>query len=75
MDWGSMAAREINLEESRVNVPTPNDSGTIFLSTPVVVPTVQGTMVIAPVVCYLVATTIENEEPILQEPIEIVVTH
>ena len=76
MVWGSMAAREINLEENRVHVPTPNDSGTIFFSTPVAaVPTVQGTMVTAPVVCSLVATTIENEEPVLQEPIEIVVTH
>jgi hypothetical protein len=40
-----------------------------------VAPTVQDTMVTASVVSSPVVTTNENEEPILQEPIETVIAH
>ena len=47
-----------------------------FFSLPVAAaPTVQDTVVIAPVVCSHVATMNEHEEPIVQDPIEPIVTH
>ena len=41
----------------------------------VAVPTVQDTIVTTPVVSSHVATMNEHEEPIIQDPIEPVVTH
>ena len=46
-----------------------------FFSLPVAAPTVQDTVVTAPVVSSPVATINEHEEPILQDPIEPVVAH
>jgi hypothetical protein len=72
---GSMAAREINLKEKRVYVPTPMVQEPYFLLPVTVVPTVQDTEVTTPVVSSPVATINEHEEPVLQDPIEHVVAH
>ena len=47
----------------------------IFSLHVVAAPTVQNTMVSVPVVIPPVATTNENEEPVLQDPKEPIVTH
>ena len=47
---GSMVAREINLEEKRVHVPTPMVQKPFFMLPVVAAPTVQDTVVTAPVV-------------------------
>ena len=47
----------------------------IFSLPAVAAPTMQDTMVSAPVVILPVATMNENEEPILQDPIEPIATH
>ena len=70
-----MVAREINFEEKRVYVPTPMVHEPFFSLPVAATPTVQDTVVTAPVVSSLMATINEHEEPILQDPIEPVVAH
>ena len=60
-----MVAWEIDLEEKRVYVPTPMFHEPIFLLPAVAAPTVQDTMVSAPIVIPPMATMNKNEEPIL----------
>jgi hypothetical protein len=72
---GSMVAREINLEEKRVHMPTPMVQKPFFTLLVVAAPTVQDTIVTAPVVSSPVATMNEHEEHVLQDPIEPSVTH
>ena len=71
----SLVAREINYEEKRVYVPTSMVSEPFFTLPVVVVPTVQDPIVTTPVVSSPVAAMNEHEEPILQGPLEPVVTH
>jgi hypothetical protein len=71
----SMIAREINLEEKRVHVPTPMVQEPFFMLSIVAAPTVQDIVVTTPVVSSLVTTMIELEEPVLQDPVEPDVTH
>ena len=70
-----MVAREIDLEVKRVYLPTPIIHEPIFSLPAVAAPTVLGTVVPAPVVIPPVATMNENEEPVLQDPIEPIATH
>ena len=70
-----MVAREIDLEVKRVYAPTPMIHEPIFSLHAVAAPTVQDTMVSAPVVIPPVATMNENEKPVLQDPIEPIATH
>ena len=72
---GSMVAREINFEAKWVYVPTLMVQKSFFTLAIVVVPTVQDTVVMASVVSSPVAIMNEHEEPVLQDPIEPVVTH
>ena len=72
---GSMVAREINFEEKRVHMPTLMVQEPFFSLPVTAAPTVQGTVVTAPVVISLVTTINEHEESILQDPIELVVAH
>jgi hypothetical protein len=72
---GSMVAREIDLEEKRVYAPTPMIHEPFFSLPAIAAPTVQDTMVLAPVVILPVATMNDDEEPILQDPIEPISTH
>ena len=72
---GSMVAREINLEEKRVHVPTPMVQEPFFLLLAAAAPTVQDTIVTAPVVSSPMATINEHEKLVLQDPIEPVVAH
>ena len=82
---GSMVAREINLEEKRVHVPTPMIQEPVFepyFTLPVAdaptaeaAPPVQPTVVTTPVVSSPMAAVNENEEHVLQEPIVPTVAH
>jgi hypothetical protein len=72
---GSMVAREINLEEKRIHVPTPIVQEPFFTIPIIAAPTVQDTVVTTPVVSSSMATMNEHEEPVLQDPIEPSVTH
>ena len=72
---GSMVAREINFEEKRVYIPSPMVQESFFTLPVVVVPIVQDTVVTTHVVSSSVATMNEHEEPVVQDPIEPVVTH
>ena len=65
-----MVAREIDLKEKRVYASTPMIHGPIFSLPAVAAPTVQDTVVPAPVVISPVATMNDDEEPVLQDPIE-----
>ena len=69
-----MVAREISFEEKRVYVPTPMVQKSFFMLPVVVIPIVQDTIVTTPVVSSHVATMNEYEEPILQDPLEPIVT-
>ena len=71
---GSMVARKIDLEEKRVFVPTPMIQEPFFALPVAAAPTVQNTIVPAPVVSSLVVATNQNEEPVLQDPIEQIAT-
>ena len=62
---GSMVAREINFEEKLIYVPTLLVQEPYFTLHVVAVPTVQNTIVTAPVVSSPVATINEHEESIL----------
>jgi hypothetical protein len=72
---GSMVAREIDLEEKRVYAPTPMIHEPFFSLPAIAAPIVQDTVVPAPVVIPPVATMNDDEEPILQDPIEPISTH
>ena len=72
---GSMIAREIDLEEKRVYAPTPIIHEPFFSLPAVAAPTVQDTVVPAPVVIPPVATMNDDEEPVAQDPIEPIATH
>ena len=72
---GSMVAREIDLEEKRVYAPTLMIHEPFFSLPVVAAPTVQDTMVSAPVVILPVATMNDDEEPVLQDPIEPIAIH
>ena len=62
---GSMVAREINLEEKRVYVPTPMVQEPIFSLPVATAPTVQDTVVTTHVVSSPVATINKREEHVL----------
>jgi hypothetical protein len=62
---GSIVAREINLEEKRVYVPTLMVQEPYFSLPVAATPTVPDTVVTAPVVNSLVATINEHDEPVL----------
>ena len=70
-----MIAREIDLKEKRVYAPTPMIHEPFFLLPAVAAPTVLDNVVPAPVVVPPVATMNDNEEPVLQDPIEPIATH
>ena len=70
-----MVAREIDLEEKRVYVPTPMIQEPIFSLPVVATPTTPEVMVPATVVKLPVVTMNEYMEPVLQEPIELIVAH
>jgi hypothetical protein len=72
---GSMVAREIDLEEKRVYAPTPIIYEPFFSLPAVAAPTVQDTVVPAPVVIPPVATMNDDEEPVPQDLIEPIATH
>jgi hypothetical protein len=73
---GSVVARKIDLEEKRVCAPTLMIQEPFFELPAVAAPTMQDTMVQAPIVTPPVATmNDDDEEPVLQDPIEPVVTH
>ena len=67
---GSMVARQINFKEKRVYVPTPMVQEPFFSLPVAAAPTVQDIVVTTPVVSSPIATTNEDEEPVLQDPIE-----
>jgi hypothetical protein len=71
----SMVAREINLEDKQVYVPTPIVQEPFFTLPIVAGPTVQDTVVTAPVVGSPVAIMNEHEEHVLRYPIESSVAH
>jgi hypothetical protein len=71
---GSVVAQEIDLEK-RVCVPTPMIQNPFFSLPVVAAPTMRDIMVPAPVVIPHVATMNDDEEPVLQDPIEPVATH
>jgi hypothetical protein len=66
-----MVAREIVLEEKRVCVPTPMIQKPFFKLPVLVAPTMHDTVVQTPVISSPVATANEDEEPVLQDPIQI----
>ena len=72
---GSMVAREIDLEEKRVYAPTPMVQEPFFELPAAATPTMQDVVVPAPVVIPPMATTNEDEEPMVQNPTEPVATH
>ena len=72
---GSMVAREIDLEVKRVYAPTPMIHKPIFSLPAATAPIVLDTVVPAPVVIPPMATTNEDEEPMVQNPTEPIATH
>jgi hypothetical protein len=67
---GSTIARKIDLEEKRVCVPTPMTQEPFFELLVLVAPTVRDTVVPTPVVSSPVVTVNNDEEHVLQEPIQ-----
>jgi hypothetical protein len=67
---GSMVARKIIFEEKRVCVPTPMIQEPFFELPVLVAPTVPDTVVPIPVVSSPVVTVNNDEESVLQEPIQ-----
>ena len=67
---GSMVPRVIDLEEKRVYAPTPMIQEPFFSVPVVAAPAVHDTVVPTPVVSSLVVAINENEEPVLQDPLE-----
>jgi hypothetical protein len=72
---GSVLAQKINLEEKRVYAPNSMIQEPFFELPAVAAPTMQDTVVPAPIVIPPVATMNDDQEPILQDPIELVATH
>ena len=70
-----MVAREINLEMKRVYAPAPMIHEPFFSLPAIAAPIVLDTVVPAPVVIPPVATMNDDEEPILQDPVEPIATH
>ena len=70
-----MVAQEIDLKEKWVYAPTPMIHELFFSLPAVAAPTVQDTVVPAPIVIPPVATMNDDKEPILQDPIEPIATH
>ena len=70
-----MVAREIDLEEKRVYAPTLMIHEPFFSLPAVAAPTMQDTVVPAPVVIPPVATMNDDNDPVLQDPIEPIATH
>ena len=70
-----MVAREIDLEEKRVYAPTPMIHEPFFSLPAIAAPTVQDTVVPAPIVILPMATMNDDEEPVFQDPVEPIVTH
>ena len=70
-----MVAREIDLEVKRVYAPTPMIHELFFSLPAVAASIVLDTIVLAPVVIPPVATMNDDEEPVLQDPIEPIATH
>jgi hypothetical protein len=70
-----MVAREIDLEEKRVYAHTPMIHEPFFSLPAVAAPTVKDTVVPAPVVIPPVATMNNDEGPVLQDPIEPIITN
>jgi hypothetical protein len=66
----SMVAREIVLQEKQICVPTPMIQEPFFELSVLVAPTMRNTLVQTLVVSSPVATTNEDEEPVLQDPIQ-----
>jgi hypothetical protein len=71
---GSMVAREIILEEKRICVPTPMIQEPFFELPVLVAPTVSYTVVPTPIVSFSVMLVNNDEEHVLQEPIQTDVT-
>ena len=69
-----MVAQEIVLKVKRVYAPTPMIHEPFFSLPAVAAPIVQDTMVLAPVIIPHVATMNDDEEPVLQDPIEHIAT-
>jgi hypothetical protein len=67
---GSTVAQKIDLLEKRVCVPTPMTHEPFFELPILVAPTVRDTVVPTPVVSSSVVTVNNDEEPVLQEPIQ-----
>ena len=70
-----MVAREIDLEEKWVYAPTPVIHEPFFSLPAVAAPTVQDTVVPAPIIILPMATMNDDEEPVLQDPVEPIATH
>ena len=70
-----MVAREIDLEEKWVYAPTPMVQEPFFELPAAATPTTQDVVVPAPVVISPMATTNEDEEPMVQNPIDPIATH
>ena len=70
-----MVAREIDLEEKRVYASTPMIHEPFFSLPAVDASTVQATVVSAHVVIPPMATMNDDEEPVLQDPVEPIATH
>ena len=70
-----MVARENDLEEKRVYVLTPMIQEPIFSLPVVAASTTHEVMVPTTVVILPVVTMSEYMEPVLQEPIELIVAH
>ena len=68
---GSMVAREIDLEEKRVYAPTLMVQEPFFELPATATPTMQDVVVPAPVVIPSMATTNEDEEPMVQNPTDL----
>jgi hypothetical protein len=67
---GSTVARKIDLEEKRVCVPTPMTQEPFFELPVLVAPIVRDTVVPTPVVSSPVVTLNNDEEHVLQKPIQ-----
>jgi hypothetical protein len=71
----SVVAQKIDLEEKRVYASNPMIQEPFFKLPVAAAPTMQDTVMLAPVVIPPLATMNDDEEPCLKDPIEPVVTH
>ena len=72
---GSMVAREIDLEEKRVCVPTPMIQEPFFSLPIAAAPTIPDIVVPTPIVSCPAMATNDNMEPVLQDPTEPIATN